>query len=134
MTQCYEIKRRSAVRAGFTLIELLIGIVIVGMLVGGSMYLAKTVMDNAKRRTTETALQTIKFSIMNYRQDKGDYPKSIQELVAAAFLSKPVPKDGWDRAFHYRLTPDGKNPYELFSYGPEGKKGGKAMRIDAWSK
>lgn len=121
-------------RAGFTLIELMIAIVIIGIIAGGSIYFAMTVLENAKRSTTSTALQTIKLSIMNYKSEKGEYPKTVQELVNAGFLKKPAPKDGWDHNFVYRPTPDGKNPYELYSYGPQGKGGNKASRIDAWSK
>lgn len=122
-------------RAGFTLIELMIAIVIIGIIAGGSIYFAMTVLENAKRSATTTALQTIKLSIMNYRSEKGEYPRTIQDLVNAGFLKKPAPKDGWDRNFVYRPTPDNESkPYELYSYGPQGKGGNKASRIDAWSK
>lgn len=121
------------IRSGFTLIELMIGIVIIGILVGGVMYTAMTVMGNAKRSATKTAMQTIKSSLMQYKQEKGEYPKNLNELVAAGLLPKPLPKDGWDRAFVYRVTSEGKNPYELFSYGPDGKSGTKASRLDAWT-
>jgi general secretion pathway protein G len=136
MTHEYKMAERCAarVRSGFTLIELMIGIVIIGILVGGAMYTAMTVMENAKRSATSNAIQTIKTSLMLYKQEKGDYPKALQDLIAAGFLKKPMPKDGWDHSFVYRVTPDGKHPYELFSYGPQGKAGGKASRIDAWSK
>ncbi len=137
MTYEYKmIERRMAkvARSGFTLIELMIGIVIIGILVGAAMYTAMTVMENAKRSATSNSIQTIKTSMMLYKQEKDDYPKTLQDLVAAGFLKKPIPKDGWDRSFVFRLTPDGKHPYELFSYGSQGKAGGKASRIDAWSK
>lgn len=137
MTQSYfSMNHRSfkRLRSGFTLIELMIAIVIIGLIAGGSIYFAMTVLENAKRSATSTALQTIKLSILNYKSEKGEYPKSLQDVVAAGFLKKPIPKDGWERNLDFRLTPDGKNPYELFSYGPQGKQGGRASRIDAWSK
>lgn len=126
--------KTSSLRQGFTLIELMIGLLIVGILTGGAFYFAMTYLENAKRTATRTTLQNLKIQIMNYKAEKGDYPKSLQDMVAAGFLKKPLPKDGWDRNYVYRLTPDGKNPYELFSYGPEGKAGGKAGRLDAWEK
>ncbi len=116
------------VRPGYSLIEILIAIFIVGLLVGGVMYLATTVMENAKRSSTKTTLQTIKFAVKNYQQEKGEYPKSLQEVIAADFLKKPLPKDGWDQPYRYEVTEDG---FELYSYGPQGKKGGKASRIKA---
>jgi general secretion pathway protein G len=123
-----------SLKKGFTLIELMIALTIIGLLVGGSMYFAMIYLENAKRSATRTTLQNFKIQIMNYKADKGDYPKTLQEMVAAGYLKKPLPKDGWDRNFVYRPTPDGKNPYELFSYGSQGKEGGKASRIDAWEK
>lgn len=121
-------------KKGFTLIELMIAIVIIGLITGGSIYFAMRFLENAKRSATRTTLQNLKIQIMNYKAEKGDNPKSLQDMVAAGFLKKPLPKDGWDQNFVYRLTPDGKNPYELFSYGPQGKAGGKASRLDAWEK
>ncbi len=137
MTHEYKMTERrmaKVARAGFTLIELMIGIVIIGILVGGAMYTAMTVMANAKRSATKNTIQTIKLSLMNYNQEKGEYPKTLQELVAARFLNKPLPKDGWEKPFVYRVTPgdDANHSYELFSYGPDGKSGDKASRIDAW--
>ncbi len=138
MTYEYKMTERrmaKVARAGFTLIELMIGIVIIGILVGGAMYTAMTVMANAKRSATKNTIQTIKMSLMSYNQEKGEYPKTLQDLVAALFLNKPLPKDGWEKKFMYRVTPgdDAKHPYELFSYGADGPKGSKASRIDAWT-
>ena len=139
MTHEYKmIERRmvKAVRSGFTLIELMIGIVIIGILVGGAMYTAMTVMENAKRSATKSTIQIIKMSLMNYKQEKGEYPKTLQDLLASGILpGKKLPQDGWEKKFVYRVTPgdDAKHPYELFSYGPDGPKGLKASRIDVWT-
>ena len=78
---------------GFTLIELMIGLLIVGLLTGGAFYFAMTYLENAKRTATRNSLQNLKIQIMNYKAEKGDYPKSLQDMVAAGFLKKPLPKD-----------------------------------------
>ncbi len=115
-------------RPGYSLVEIMIAFLIIGLLVAGAVYMGKTLMDNAKRTSTKTALQTINFGLKTYQQEKGVYPKSLQEAVAADFLKKPLPKDGWNQPFFYRATEDG---FELYSHGPQGKKGGKASRIKA---
>ncbi len=127
--------RIRSLRNGFTLIELMIGLLIVGLLTGTAFYFAMNYLETARRTATGNSLQNLKIQIMNYKAEKGDYPKSLQDMKAMGFLDakKPLPKDGWDHNFIYRLTPDGKNPYELFSYGPQGKAGGKASRIDVWA-
>ena len=114
------------VRPGYSLIEIMIAIAIVGVLFGGVMYLGNMVMENANRSSTRTTLQLIKFAVKGYQQEKGKYPKNLEEAVAADFLKKPLPKDGWNQPSFYRATEDG---FELYSHGPQGKKGGKASRI-----
>jgi len=130
-----EMKHRSSLKPGFTLIELMIGITIIGILAGGIAYTAMTVMANAGRSSTKTSMQTIKNSLMLYEQEKGEYPKTLRALLDSGILKggPKVIKDAWGQNFIYRVTSDGKNPYELSSYGPDGKSGGKASRLDAWT-
>jgi general secretion pathway protein G len=136
MYQPVEKNRMRFLQRGFTLIELMIGLVIIGLITGAAMYFIPTYLENARRSSTQTTLQNFKVQLMNYNADKGEYPKSLQDMKAAGYLDpkKPLPKDGWGNNFVYRVTPDGKNPYELFSYGPQGKGGPKAGRMDAWAK
>lgn len=120
-------------KAGFSLIELVIAITIGAMLIGGALYFATTYFEQAKRSTTRTHLQGLKLVLENYKAEKGTYPESLAQLQKSGFYkAKAIPKDGWDHSFVYRLTPDGKNGYELFSYGPEGKGSPKESRIDAF--
>lgn len=122
-----NIKTVQHARAGFTMIELMIGLTIVGILAAGAFYGAMTVLEQTKRSTTQTTLQTITGSLMLYKTEKGQYPNTLQEL--SKFNNKPVPADGWDHKFVYKLTPEGKNPYELYSHGPQGKGGNKESRV-----
>lgn len=121
-------------KAGFSLIELVIAVTIGAMLVGGALYFATSYFEQAKRSTTRTLLQGLKLQLENYKAEKGTYPESLVQLQKSGFYkAKGVPKDGWDRSFVYRIIPEGgKHPYELFSYGPEGKGSSKESRIDAW--
>jgi prepilin-type N-terminal cleavage/methylation domain-containing protein len=120
-------------KAGFSLIELIIAITIGAMLIGASLYFATTYFESAKRSTTRTHLQNLKLILENYKAEKGTYPETLVQLQKSGFYkAKSIPKDGWDRSFVYRVTPDGKQAYELFSYGPEGKGSSKESRIDAW--
>lgn len=119
---------RSA-RQGFALIEVMIAVMIIGLIAGGAIYFGMGYLESAKRSSTKTKLQNMQIVLMNYKTEKGEYPQSLQDLIKAGFLKKPLPKDGWDRAFVYRRTPDGEKPYELYSYGPKGKGGGRDSRI-----
>jgi hypothetical protein len=82
--------------------------------------------------------------IEEFNQDTGQYPEQLQDLKnKPAYLEFPekwdgaygkgknVPKDGWDKPFHYRLTPeDAEHPYELYSNRPKGK--GEKGTISVW--
>lgn len=124
-----EYRKNGVLKKGFTLIELMIALVIIGIIAGGSIYFAMTYLENAKRTATKTKLQNLQVVLMSYKSEKGEYPKSLEDLVSAGFLKKPLPKDGWDKTFVYRVTPGGKKEYELYSYGPQGKGGSKESRI-----
>ncbi|TET33920.1 prepilin-type N-terminal cleavage/methylation domain-containing protein [Candidatus Dependentiae bacterium] len=132
MAQEYVVENRGeapTLKKGFTLIELMIAMVIIGLIAGGSIYFAMGFLESAKRTSTKTKLQSFKVVLMNYKTEKGEYPQKLDDLVKASFLPKPLPVDGWEKPFVYRRTPDGEKPYELYSYGPKGKGGGKASRI-----
>ena len=116
-------------RVGFSLIELMLVIVIGGILAGAVTYGAFVLMRRASQTSTKSTLDAVKFAIMNYKADKGEYPKQLSDLVNAGFLKKPLPKDAWEHNLVYRFTPDGEDPYDLYSYGPDGKGGNKASRI-----
>lgn len=128
-----ENKKERFNKAGFSLIELIIAITIGAMIVGASLYFATTYFEAAKRSTTRTTLLNLKNVLNMYKAEKGSYPESLAQLQKSGISkTKALAKDGWDRSFMYKLTPEAKNPYELFSYGPEGKGSSKESRIDAW--
>ena len=121
----------SSSKKGFALIEVMIAVLIIGVIAGGAIYFGMGALERTYRRSTKTKLQMIQLALMDYKNEKDKYPASLDELVKAAFLKKPLPKDGWDKPFFYRATPDAKKPYELFSHGQKGKGGGKESRIYA---
>lgn len=54
------------------------------------------------------------FAIVRYKQDKGDYPETLNQLVAAGYL-KQVPMDPWsDKPLVYKKT---DNDFILYSVG-----------------
>ncbi len=89
---------------GFTLIEMLVVVVIVGILA---------------------------------------YPAELQDLVHPPAYVDPqkwpdpgyldqVPNDGWDRPFQYSC-PGVRGPYDIVSWGADGKPGGEGVNADLWS-
>lgn len=75
--------------------------------------------------TTER-LRELKVAIVVYSADAGRYPETLEHLLRptsnfpGGFLDgKPLPQDGWGRAFRYSATEDGGR-YQLWSVGPDG--------------
>lgn len=126
-------KTHDYVRRGFSLIEVMIAITIGTLIIGAAMYSAIAYLDSAKRSSTRTNLQNVQQLIQIYHNETGEYPETLQDLKNAVLRkNQDVPKDAWGRSFVYHLTPDAENPYELFSYGREGKGGDKKERISLW--
>jgi general secretion pathway protein G len=122
------------VRPGFTLIELLIVIAIIAILAAVGVPLMMNRIDQARISGTKSNLRSLKASIDMFRIDTGKYPTKLRDLVEKpreeALAKKwqkggyleggELPKDPWSEDFQYKVTAGGKNPYELYSYGPQG--------------
>ena len=124
---------------GFTLIELLIVMVILGLLaslVAPTMF-AK--VDSSKRNTAKTQMQMFSTSLDAFRLDVGRYPERLEELRTSdkrgwdgPYLPKDVPLDAWGNPYVYRFPAESgeRNPYDLMSYGADGREGGEENDAD----
>lgn len=131
-------------RSGFTIVEMLIVIGIMGVLLAilGPSYFA--IQRRSKTKATAGSLRTLVLALEQYKEDMGDYPASLRDLVKAPaeggegqwlgpyVKSKDTPKDSFGNPFHYTLTQGAEHPYELSSYGSNGKGAPKSEWIDAW--
>jgi len=128
---------------GFSLIELIVVLVILGLLatvVGPRVMdrLGKGKVDIAKMQIAElgNALDLFRF-------DVGRYPTSSEGLDALVtnpgvenwsgpYLKKSVPKDPWNREYHYRC-PGEHGDFDLYSLGADGVEGGEGENVDILS-
>lgn len=136
-------KTRNA-REGFTLIEILIAITIIAIL---SVLVAPNLLNlvaGAGDKATRSSLRTLKTSINLFKLDLGDFPDRLRDLVKkpsdekfkkwkASYLEgDEVPQDGWGNSFYYKKPGEKGHPYELSSYGPNGKGSPKSEWISVW--
>ncbi|TBW56012.1 type II secretion system protein GspG [Marinobacter halodurans] len=130
--------------AGFTLIEIMVVMVILGLLVA---IVAPNILgrsDQARVTVAQTQMSNIANALDLYRLDNGSYPSTQQGLQA--LVTKPsgspepknwnpdgylksVPEDPWGNEYQY-ISPGVNGPYDLFSYGSDGREGGEGDAAD----
>ena len=129
---------------GFTLIEIMVVMVILGLLVA---LVAPNIMgrgDEARVTAAEAQLRNISSALDLYRLDNSHYPSTEQGLDA--LVEKPsgspepsnwnpegymnaIPKDPWGNEYQY-VQPGSEGPYDLYSYGADGREGGEGVNAD----
>lgn len=134
-------------RSGFTFIELVIAIAILAILalVVGPMVMGQ--LEKARVSGTTSNLKSLKTAIDMFKVDTARYPTKLRDLVekpreeaVARNWTKggyieggELPKDAWGEDFQYKRTAEGKTPYELYSYGPNGPGASKEEWISVWA-
>ena len=130
---------------GFTLIEIVVVVVIIGLL---AAMVAPRVMqrtDDAKIVRVANDIRAIEASLNLYKLDNFNYPTTEQGL--AALVTKPLgapepknwkqggylrslPKDPWGNEYQYANPGSDGSPFDLYSFGADGKVGGEEMSKD----
>lgn len=131
-------KFRTARQSGFTLIEIMVVMVILGLLVA---VVAPNILgrgEEARIGVAKTQIRNIGNALDMYKLDNFSYPSTEQGLEA--LVNKPsgspeaknwnkngylpnVPVDPWKNEYQY-VSPGSQGPYDLYSYGPDGRDGG----------
>ncbi|PID41780.1 MAG: type II secretion system protein GspG [Proteobacteria bacterium] len=105
-------------------------------------------LGEGKVGSTKIQLRNIANALDFYKVDNFNYPSTEQGLEA--LVSKPsgypeaknwnangylpsVPKDPWENEYQY-MSPGLEGPYDLYSFGADGKEGGEgdAADISIW--
>jgi general secretion pathway protein G len=139
-----RIAERGATR-GMTLIEILVVLTLIGVVLGivGSNYLGKS--EQAKAKAAKIEIEQIGQALDLYKLEIGNYPttqEGLQALVAAPagvnnwagpyWKRNTVPKDPWGHDYVY-ASPGTHGPYDILSYGADGKEGGDGVNKDITS-
>ena len=133
--------------AGLTLIELMVVVVILALL---AVVIVPRVIDRpdqARAARAQADIAAIASALNLYRLDSGSYPTTDQGL--AALVTRPtaapvpanwaeggylerVPDDPWGRPYLY-LSPGVHGPFDIVSYGADGRSGGSGADADLTS-
>lgn len=130
--------RSPASQSGFSLLEIIIVLILIGgiMALVGSRLLGGA--DRGKANLAKSQIQTLAGKVENYQLDTGSLPSRLDDLVAAPAnaggwlgpYAKPAElKDPWGHPIEYR-APGESQPFDLVSYGKDGKPGGESYDAD----
>lgn len=121
-------------KPGYSITELLIVFGIIAAVMGGVFFLGRQVMDTMKKNSTQSTLYALNTYIQQFHTDTGQYPKALRDLVTkpqgeefsgwdgpyGGKKAQTMLKDAWGKPFQYKLTPNGKHEYELYTKTPRG--------------
>lgn len=139
MTNRRSLRSPSAARqAGMSLLEIIIVIVLIGAVLTlvGSRVLGGA--DRGKANLAKSQIQTLAGKIENFQLDTGKLPSKLDELVtqpagSSGWLgpyAKPAElNDPWGHPIEYRAPGEGQ-PFDLVSYGKDGRPGGSSYDGD----
>ncbi len=131
------------INKGFSLIELMIVLVILGLIAGIVGPQAMKYLGKGKTKSAKVQIENISSALDMYRLEVGNYPTTSQGLQALAtapsgargwngpYLKKgAVPKDPWNNDYQYKRPGSNGHPYDLYSMGADGSKGGEGENAD----
>jgi general secretion pathway protein G len=139
-------------QSGFTLIEIMVVVVIIGILIG---LVAPNILgrvDKARVTAAKADIATLEQALEMYRLDNHNYPSTDQGLEALVaqpggepearnwnpegYLKKAkLPQDPWGKPYQYVSPGQDRRPYDLYSFGADGREGGEGYDADIgnWS-
>lgn len=148
----FYVQRDTRMRtSGMTLIEIIIVVTIIGLFAGLAGPGLFKWIRSAKENKTKVRLTGLKSIINQYKEETGQYPSVLLDLVTAPsepkvasrwrgpYLEDPEKdlQDGWGSEFVYRRNPSGsgsaRRPFELYSWGQNGESSPQEEWVDVWS-
>lgn len=127
-----------AAQRGFSLIEIIVVVVLIGGIVA---FAASRILgggDRAKVKLAQAQLQTLAEKVDQYKMDTGTLPPDLNALITAPggtsgwlgpYAKAADLNDPWMHPVQYKVPGEGK-PFDLLSYGADGKPGGESVNAD----
>lgn len=136
-------QKRTHWQRGMTLIELLVVLVILGLIASLVGPQVMKYLGGAKTDTAKQQISLFEGVLDGYKLDNSRYPTTQEGLEAMVkapagisswkgpYLKKNiVPKDPWGNEYKYTSPGEEGRPYDILSYGADGKPGGDGENKD----
>ena len=128
-TKCPTRVRRRTARGGFSLVEVMVVVVIIGMLAGAVAVGVKSYMSSARVNRARSDIATIVDAVESYALENG-YPGNDRGLEVLPLKNRTDP---WGRPYQYNNPGQENQPFEVFTFGADGKPGGDGEDADIYS-
>lgn len=132
-------------QSGFTLIEIMVVVVILGILAALVVPQVMNRPEQAKVTVAQNDIKAVSAALDMYKLDNFAYPSTQQGLEA--LVEKPtgnpqpknwnrdgylkqIPQDPWGNPYQYLSPGTEGRPYDLYSFGADGKEGGTELDDD----
>lgn len=138
-------KQRRNKQRGFTLTEIMVVVFIIGLLSTVVLINVTGAMSQSRTTVAATQLTRIAGALQSYNGDMFAFPTQQQGLQAlvempdnapdgnryrpGGYIQK-LPDDPWGRPFIYEVPGDNGRPYDLYTLGADGRKGGEDDNAD----
>ena len=120
---------------GFSLVELMVVIVIIGLLATIVIINVMPAADRAAVTKARADIATLEQAIELYRLDHMRYPtgdEGLQSLVDGRYVRR-LPEDPWGNPYRYSAPGPGGDPFQVASWGADGREGGSGQDEDITS-
>lgn len=144
-----DLKREAGARAeGFSYIETVVCIMVMMILTVVVGAASLKLIDRAKEAKCNKEIQAFKSALDEYYAECGTLPSTQQGLNAlwekpylypvpskwsGPYLDSQIPLDPWGNEYQYKVPGTNNLPYEIYSYGADGKAGGEGINADIYS-
>lgn len=116
--------------AAFSLVEVMIVVVIIGLMATIVTYATTGYLEKAKKQKAKADLATLAGAVDSYYLHNGRFPTNQEGLkVLAPEFIKALPNDPWGHPYQY-VSPGKTGPYDIVSYGGDGREGGTGSDAD----
>ncbi|HWE00781.1 MAG TPA: type II secretion system major pseudopilin GspG [Tepidisphaeraceae bacterium] len=128
-------------RRGFSLIEMTAVLALMAILAGIVTVNVRHHLIEGKRSAAKTEIATICDALEGFYAASGRYPTNEEGIAALAQktdkspepLLKEMPIDPWGRPYQYNQPGRNGEPYEVVSFGADGREGGEGADADIYS-
>src|SRR5205823_3846217 len=108
----------------------MIVVVIIGLMAGIVTYATTGYLEKAKHNKAKADIATLAGAVDSFYLHNGKFPTNQDGLkVLVPEFVKTLPNDPWGHAYQY-VAPGKTGPYDIVSYGADGREGGSGADLD----